>query len=76
MSERIYECYTLVTRPIPAKTCLCLRARGYSVHALHRESLTHLQKALVSSLGPQNHCAEKARTKDPGYQSMLTVEEA
>ena len=74
MTARTGRHNTLVIRSIPAKICLYPRARGHSVHALRRGSLTRLQKVLVSGLDPWNRCAEEARTKDPSYQSMPIVE--
>jgi hypothetical protein len=72
----MHEYYTRLIRSVLAKTCLPPLARGYSIPVLRRENLIHLEQAPVSSLGAWNRNVEEARTKDPGYQSMPTGEEA
>jgi hypothetical protein len=58
------------------KTCLLPLARSQSVPGLRYGSLTRLQQARVSSLGPRNYRAAGARAKDLDYQNMPIIEEA
>src|SRR5438045_9476468 len=75
-SERIHECCTLLTRSIPAKTCLPPPVHGHSAPAPRRGSLIRLLQPLVSSLDPRHHRAEGARTTDHCYQTRPIVQEA